>query len=279
MKNQTIKQKIPITENVRKKLLDYVRLVGQTECYGLLLAPIDVNDGIIYNAILAPSQRVSSASAGIDENGAAAAKAEIENMGYKSIGFWHSHCNFGTFHSGVDDNNLDDLLLDFAGNTEKLTERKREIKGYYIMHEDNGLHIFLPFKKDSLEIKVKTNNEEVSIKKVNTAENMFWYDSGKKELCVIQNNEMLNVKGVYEPIFRLFNMKGEKIKGTGTAYSIVVNKKQNFYGEIAEAEWCYSCGGIETKKIRNVPVVSIEVEKDIQFTEQEILREIGRKIK
>ena len=276
------KREIPITVNTRKKLLDYARLVGKTECYGILLAPIDANDGIIYNAILAPSQKVSSASARIDENGAAQAKAEIENLGYKSIGFWHSHCEFEAFHSGTDDHNLDDLLLDFAGNTEKLTEKKREIKGYYILHEDDNLHMYLPFKDNSLEIKAKSNEdeEEVTIKKLNkNTKDAFWYDSKKRVLSVIQENKLLKVKGIGNPTFRLFKMKNDKVKGIGTAYSIVVNNRQGLYGEIAEAEWCYSCGGIETKKIKNVSIIPVNVKNDIQFSEKELLKEIGRKIR
>ena len=111
---------IPKTKKTLDKILEYARLMGGSECYGYLLSPANINDGIVYNAILAPGQSVSGISARISGESAAAAKAEIQNLGYKSIGFWHSRGYGWPHHSGTDSGKLDSLLLSCAGNTAEM---------------------------------------------------------------------------------------------------------------------------------------------------------------
>jgi len=277
---KTSKDEISVTLNTKRKILCYAKIMSRTECYGILLSPININDGIIYNAILAQNQKVGGSSAGINDNAASATKAEIENMGYKSIGFWHSHAEFGAWHSSTDDGNLENLLLDFAGNTETAIEIEKKARGYNLYHNTSNLFFSLPLGNRSLEIKIKNRDCNFAVRKLSKdTRNGIKYDSDKRILYVVNNGELLALMNIDNPNFRLVPLRKEKIGETGTAYSIVVNHRGELYGEMAKTECCYSCGKIETKIIKNVSIKPVEVKKDIIFTEEELKEEIRRKVR
>src|SRR3989344_894660 len=146
---------LTITKNTLKKIRDYSELVckkGDFECSGFLLNPKDKKDHIVYNAMLAHGQEVSSASVEVCSIGLLESKAEIENLGYDAIGCWHSHHNMGAWHSSIDDANLEKLVSSIASNRET-AEIRNLPEGYFLSKKTNNE---LLIREEGIEIIIKS---------------------------------------------------------------------------------------------------------------------------
>ena len=111
------KRRLKITSMALRRVQTFAQLVDEHigsgyECIGFLLgqAGSDVADAVM----LAPGQRVTTASVIIDGPSVLAAGREIEGLGQTVIGWWHSHGRLQNFHSGTDDNNTRDVLHQIA---------------------------------------------------------------------------------------------------------------------------------------------------------------------
>jgi hypothetical protein len=106
-----------ITSEAFRRVQTYAQLVDRHvgngyECMGFLLG--EAGGDVVDAVMLAPGQRVTAASARIDGQSVLAAGREIEQSGKTVVGWWHSHGNFQNFHSGTDDDNTRDVLLQVA---------------------------------------------------------------------------------------------------------------------------------------------------------------------
>ncbi|MBP8002260.1 MAG: Mov34/MPN/PAD-1 family protein [Chloroflexi bacterium] len=101
-----------ITENALHKAQAYAHLVdahiGPVECIGFLAG--EAGSDLIDTVSLAPYQQVSATSAVISGRGVLAAGRELERLGKKVKGWWHSHGHLAPFHSHTDDSNTHDIL-------------------------------------------------------------------------------------------------------------------------------------------------------------------------
>lgn len=283
MDKRESEEDIVLTRNTLEKIFAYVRgikeIIGDAECYGFLVAPAKKCDRIVYDAILAPRQIVTGSSANVDEAAAAAAKAEIENLGYRALGFWHNHANFGSWHSGVDDRNLEDLCFDFSGSTEKVEERDRY--GGRVTLLENGDLIYLLKEKD-IQVRIKPENlnpeEIINLTLKRVGQKGFHYESDERSLHISTDSESFSLAGRLGTVL-LTKPEREKISAVGRAYSLIVNFEEETYGEIALMHSCYCCGNSRIERMKDVAVRTVEVEGDVSFTEEQLNREISERVK
>jgi proteasome lid subunit RPN8/RPN11 len=269
---------VPMLSGARDRMMAYAHLSGGHEVYGFLVAPKSSTDGIVRHVVLAQNQHVSAAHAGISEAAAGESKAEMENLGYKPIGFWHSHGNGSVWHSGTDDANMEALLRSFAGNNEH-RKATRNPNAQYIDYDHNA-------------IVCRVNGSEVRLSLDRAGlgyENRFvgtdyMVVGGAPVLAVITTDLRvlvrngpcaLEAKDVRE--LRVSPAREEQVHITGLAYSVVVNSKGDAYAEMAVNNWCSVCEREETRINKNVKVNVIEG-SSAPFSQEELLSELETRV-
>lgn len=262
-------------KNVMEKLWTYARLVGKSECYGFLICPIKSTERIVYDAILAPGQKTSREHVSVEPNDVASGKAELENMGCKAIGFWHSHGGFGLFHSGTDDKNLEELVDDLAGNS-VIVENDITPEGIYVPHKENT--VVATMNGSSVEINFNTRKFGLSRDYDSSwKDGSITYLIGKKQLVVCGGGEVMAIENVDMPL-KMSEKTAEPKKGTGYAYSVVVNNEGGaYYAEMAKVDWCYCCGEPKITRMKKVPVKIVEHIQAV-YDEKKIIEEIREKV-
>jgi len=108
-----------ITKGTFEKIMAYAKVVSRMagsgmECYGYLLTPRDSLDGLITDIYFANDQEAHSAYVRVTEEGVFHTLRDTEALGYKIVGWWHSHGTMPTFHSGTDVNNFLTILHGIA---------------------------------------------------------------------------------------------------------------------------------------------------------------------
>jgi proteasome lid subunit RPN8/RPN11 len=101
---------LQITQYAVDRAFTYARLVcevskAENECIGYLITPKDKRDRIVRDVYLPKEQDISSAFVELSAQDVIKAGREIDEMGYRVLGWWHSHAGFNTFHSGTDERN------------------------------------------------------------------------------------------------------------------------------------------------------------------------------
>jgi len=119
-----------ITQGAYQKIMTYARIASEIagtgmECYGYLLADSESLDGVVRDAYFAPDQDAQSAYVRVSEEGVYQASKEFEPIGKYIVGWWHSHGDMTTFHSGTDDRNFLQILHSVAPQT---MYRKEEVE-------------------------------------------------------------------------------------------------------------------------------------------------------
>lgn len=267
-------ERLWITKNTLNKIKAYSKIIcekGDIECYGFLLNPKAENNHLVYNAILACDQVVSGVEAVIGPEGAFKSKAEIENLGYDAIGCWHSHHVMGAWHSGTDNRNLEKLVSSIAGNREIILIGSDSVKNEFernrFLIREEGIELEIksihPFSTYTVERKVI--NPEVNY--MHTKDNKFYLNIGGRTIFMPLGEHTLTFKKT-EP---------QKLKSLGYAYSLVASDG-TFYAEVALKEICSVC---EKSQITKKPIrlETIETEKDIKFSEDELREEIRQKVR
>src|SRR2546423_13960923 len=86
--------RLPITRRALKKAISYARIVAEehprNECIGFLLTDAERTETLVDDVLLAPDQRASSASVTIGGGAVLQAGREMQAMGKRGIGWWHS---------------------------------------------------------------------------------------------------------------------------------------------------------------------------------------------
>jgi proteasome lid subunit RPN8/RPN11 len=111
------RRRLRITAEALRRAQTYAQLVNRHvgngyECMGFLLG--EAGSDVVDSVMLAPGQRVTTASVRVDGQHVLIAGREIEQSGKTVVGWWHSHGHFQNFHSGTDDDNTRDVLLQIA---------------------------------------------------------------------------------------------------------------------------------------------------------------------
>jgi proteasome lid subunit RPN8/RPN11 len=87
-----------------------IHLKRHAECYGYLITPKNERDRLVRGSFFAYDQDVDSAKFEIPATSVVRCSDEINKLGYKVLGVWHSHGSMPTGHSPVDDENLSSIL-------------------------------------------------------------------------------------------------------------------------------------------------------------------------
>lgn len=161
---------VKVTQYAYDKAFAYARLACQhfgrsIECGGYLIAPKGQSGRVAWDAFLARDQTASATDVMIEAREVINAGREIDAMGYRVLGWWHSHGHMSTFHSGIDDNNQRTVLNEIAPvNYEKINEERivkvnhRFEKGKVVLTDSDGVSYELGYdgkpKNVSGELKV-----------------------------------------------------------------------------------------------------------------------------
>src|SRR3989339_328274 len=250
-KDRALFSALYVTEDALMKARTYAQLArdrsgNYIECYGYLLGDLDRRKRIANDAYLAPEQDNNSTHTEISgETVLKAAKEIREKFGKRVIGWWHSHCDFETFHSGTDEANHHLIAYQIApGNYLNRYEEFEFLSGELKkVKSENGISIG-PRNNMSRRLELKLSGTE--------AENVL--------------------KGV----------KFDKVSlrvpiRTGYAYSMVVNAVGDRpYTEIATLEYAPLTMKEQYSHFK-VPLKVIDGVK-LNFTEKELKEEIKKKI-
>ena len=138
---------IHLTDYAYEKAYTYARLAvkkarGTIECGGYLIAPREAVDRIATDAFLARNQDVSSGLFTIEAEEVIKAGREINEMGYRVLGWWHSHGNLQTFFSDTD-NRGQRTVLNEIGSFNYVTYREeKDVGNLEVRVEDGKLVMF-----------------------------------------------------------------------------------------------------------------------------------------
>ncbi|KYK25917.1 hypothetical protein AYK26_01410 [Euryarchaeota archaeon SM23-78] len=270
---------IPITTKALEKAQAYGPLVKEIgrqayEWYGFIAGKKDDEQNIVRDLILAKDQDVSSAFVKVEGAKVALATREVEQINknkqknYQILGWIHNHADFGTFHSGTDDNNIYTVLNSVSLNTEKPTKKALnliESTAEKKILEDKIVINGKDQEDAVIEYLLQDNEAAISLLKKYGIK-----PDGKdpKKLALALLNDLIGLSK--------FEVKETKM--IGYCYSIVVNNNASEpYGEIAVLEEDVISGKKKQYKSK-VPVKVIEVPDDITFTEEELRKEIKAKI-
>lgn len=266
--------RIPVHDVVRKKMHAYARAAGNNECYGFLLGSPKEAPGLVVEALLAPNQEATGAHAGITGAVAAEAKAEIENRGYYALGFWHSHGNHTTFHSGTDDRNMERLIFSFAGNSNENQYGPSGERGsgyrdgkIIIRMEDRIVEIEQENPSEGYYVRPVDKNEctHPAIYGFNFPDGSIGFRSGE-DFIIVQNLK----SAIITPLTGVLQKK------RGIAYSIVVNNRNEEFSLIGVQQWCVGCENI-SQEIKRAEVESVQTSRE-QYDEATLAEEVRARV-
>lgn len=238
-----------ITKSALAKANAYARLARDVleenvECYGYLISPKNVKDRIVRDVYLASHQEVSSAEVKIDGESVIEAGRTIDRMGYKVLGWWHSHAAYSTFHSTTDDENMMKVLNAIAPTN------------YITIHKQ------IPLLSGDLKVRKKGADLEVYVAQ-HPSENLKLHLGSDK--FDVGDAEVVKRVTARLPV------------NIGFAYSIVVNARGDKpYCEIATRHSCDFCDQSEDKSVE--ARLRIVDRGELKVDEEELHREIKLKL-
>lgn len=138
---------IHITSYAYEKAFAYARLVvkeakGSMECGGYLITPKDSKDRIVTDAFLARNQDVSAGLYTLNAEDVIKAGREINDLGYKVLGWWHSHGNMATFFSQTDDDGQRTMLNEIGAFNYITLPSEKKIENLEVLSDNGNLVIF-----------------------------------------------------------------------------------------------------------------------------------------
>jgi len=257
-----------IDEKALEKIHAYARLVceekrSSKECYGFLLVPKEKNDGVVYDAALACNQLVTSVSGTVLPHNVKKTKREYNVLGYKAIGCWQSHGHGGVFHSGIDDNNLDNLILEAATNCLLGKERQEHIAFYpnqVYLYRKEGEDIILNFSSDYSYVGESVKKELESYPIIG-----FMLKRDSVDITIETNSTKVRLNSASEPL-------------KGIVYSLVTNSKGDDYVEAGIVEWNPDNTIKKIYKEKGLEIKPVKV-RNSEFSEAELRKEIREKVK
>ncbi|MDP3881330.1 MAG: Mov34/MPN/PAD-1 family protein [Nanoarchaeota archaeon] len=237
---------VHISSYAHDKAFKYAELIIQRkgrslEVGGFLTTPKEARDRVARDAFLARDQEVTSVSYILSPQDVKKAKQELDKMGQRIVGWWHSHGRMRTFHSDIDDKNQMVLLNQIAPSNYSVI-RQEETRGLQSRLEGNSLIFWDPANPRKVySLDIKNDNPELIAK-------------------------------------RLRITKEEQI---GFAYSFVVNHHRwlNFrvpYCEIATREVCSGCLNDNAKS--KTTGYKIFDEGDFEIDEEQLIVEIDERV-
>jgi len=266
---------IHITKYAFEKAYVYARLAcekarGTIECGGYLIAPRQAQDRIATDSFLAKNQDVSSGLFTIEAEDVIKAGREINEMGYKVLGWWHSHGNLGTFFSKTDDNGQRTVLNEISAFNYVTKRDDKEIGNLEVRTEDERIVMFDKRNPERrYEIEVDGDLSKISITKLKLQQ---------EKRIGFAYGLVVNVPGHWD-----FDWRG-KNKHRTTKTILLDEKditKNNYprkpYAEIATRDLCGFCKNSEDKSIP-VDITLFDTGK-VDIDENVLMAEIEDRVK
>ncbi|MBI4143795.1 Mov34/MPN/PAD-1 family protein [Candidatus Woesearchaeota archaeon] len=243
-------EKVYVTKSALAKANAYASLACEVlkesvECYGYLITPKGENDRIVRDVYLAPGQDVGSAHVIIPGSNVIMAGRAIDALGYRVLGWWHSHANMETFHSKIDDDNMR-TVLNSVGAT-------------------NFVRIYRQVSLLSGQLGVRRKNAGVEVYEVGNSRKRVRLVLGSKDFKI---EDLGGVKSIVV----------DMAVNVGFAYSVVVNAKgDNPFCVVATDDFCELCHGSKEESVESELVVVNQV--DFRIDKKRIVNEIKERIK
>ncbi len=249
VQEETVLETVNITRYALEKAYAYARLTNEMfdpkegiECGGYLITPRNAQDRIARDSYLARGQEVSGGEYRVSGRNVIHTGRELEQIGQKVLGWWHSHGHMSTFFSMTDDRGQLTVLNEIAPMNYVLQKKQTEVKNLEVLERNEN--------------KVVLHDPK--------------YPSRKYELEVKGNGKSIAI-----PQFKV-----SEEKKIGFAYGIVVNDKnreRNPYAELATREYCFCCRNFYDSS-RQVSVAVVD-EGRFEIDEDELRKEIRTRVK
>jgi|GEM_PF-5029252 len=230
---------VRLTEYALNKAYAYANLTCENfnqslECGGFLIAPEKSKEHIATDVFLARDQEVSAGLFTVQAPDVIKAGREINEMGYKVLGWWHSHGTMSTFFSSIDDRGQM-TLLNAISPINYFTESSEQTMN---------------------DLEIRTDGNKLILLDKNNLNRRIEMEADDPAAIAIRNLKMINNQNV------------------GFAYGIVVNvprtEQRITYSELAIRDSCSSCREFKDKSTV-VPITLFEdsrkVDKDILMAE------------
>ncbi|MBU0461713.1 MAG: hypothetical protein KJ574_03950 [Nanoarchaeota archaeon] len=270
---------IPITKGAREKarlLGPLVEQVGKEpfEWYGFTLGDTGDEKAMIRDVLLTDKQEVQNGFVSVKGEKVAKASIEVQKMNqergtdYQIVGWTHNHADFGTTPSHTDEENHRTVLNSVSLNTERYQR--------------------IPLKLIETDLETKIEGDSVMMTGQNAEDATLQYTFPKEEAV----QALLEKYGIRHPdakqkafALRLLQdlLEAAKLdiletKITGFCYSIVVNNKGDEpHGQIIAVEENAITGG-KKYMVKKAPLKIIEVDDDIEVSEEQLVKEIKERI-
>jgi len=244
-------EELHITEHAFTKARTYAKLACEIrndpklECGGYLIAPKDSGDRVARDAYLARGQIVGGTgnmSYRLEGKDVIRAGREIEALGCKVLGWWHSHGNYEVFHSPTDAANQMVVLNRIAPSNFVFEDRKLNVKNLKMRVKDGKVFLFDEKRPSKMyQFEVDGDPRRMSVAKMSIVER----------------------------------------KKIGFAYSLVVNTLEsgvNCYAEIAKRDLCNFCRGSRDVSAP-VGVKLFEGGEDFKLNIEEMKMEVRERIR
>ncbi|MEK6974614.1 MAG: Mov34/MPN/PAD-1 family protein [Nanoarchaeota archaeon] len=234
-----------ITQYAFEKAYAYARLAvkkarGTIECGGYLIAPRNAQDRIATDSFLAKNQDVSAGLFIIKAEDVIKAGREIDEMGYRVLGWWHSHGNLETFFSLTDDNGQRTVLNEIGAFNYVTQSEEKEI-GNLEVRTKNGRVVMFDRRNPERRYEIETHR---STSKLSIAK------------LILQQEKRI-----------------------GFAYGLVVNNRKvekEPYAEIATRDLCGFC---KNSKDKSIPVdITLFDSGKFEIDEDALMAEIEARV-
>ena len=250
VRKRNLISQVYITSPALEKAYRYAELVCDVlkeslECYGYLITPKDTNDRVARDVYLAANQEASSAGVEVSGQGIIESGREIDKIGFRVLGWWHSHADFDTFHSSTDNKNML-KILNVIAPTNYIVGR-REILLL------NG------------QVGVRRKGKDVEIYDVNNPDRRITFNPNGEDF----DPELLSA---------LSDVKVNMPVRVGFAYSVVVNARRGKpYCEIATKDYCGLCWEGDERSVKSR--LRIVDGPKVSMNKKEMSLEIKTKVK
>jgi proteasome lid subunit RPN8/RPN11 len=282
---------LQITKAAYEKAFAYARIISElsgdlgTEITGYLVTPKEAKDRVVRDCYLINGQLAEPAEVKIQPQDIIQAGREIDEMGYRVLGWWHSHGDLKTFHSSIDVENQMTVLnaiAPFNYVIEKADKKLEDLKVYregkdIVLSErrDPGIKYRLTLDENS---GLTLANMQIEMeKRVGFAYSLVVHGPKLKVRVPIVRKK--NTKNSLIGFFHSSESDYEPVMVDGRPAFRIEHRDREIkpYAEIATRLNCDFCNEM-TEKSRDVDVRVFDKD-NIDFDEEELFKEVREKVR
>jgi len=275
---------LQITPYAMDRAFTYARLVcevtgTENECIGYLITPKKNKNRVVRDVYFPKEQDVSSAFVRLSPQDVIKAGEEIDEQGYRVLGWWHSHAGFNAFHSSTDLENHRTVLNAISPvNFVKQINKKLIGNGTLEVRAKNGKIII--YDKNNKALRYEINVEDssgidvVSMRIVDEQRLGFAYSLVVHNTSPIKNSgkKKKGKKGrdIQTPEAEMSEEERTIRKGLET-------RQRSPYAEVAIREYCSDCHEYQDSN-KKVPITILDSNGE-EVDEKEMKKEVEERVK